>query len=244
MLYALGRRGAEVLDVPVRKGVGERYVAHQLMIGNVRIALTLASRERGIVCVWRSFPGGDAFPIRPDGFFSFQFPELPEGRNRAFFFLEADRSTMPRERFVEKLRRYEAWHAGGAHTAVLGIRSFRVLTVTKSPERLASLLAAVAAEARIERRRGYWFTGEADLLGGMAGRVFERVWQQPGSARVAAPRMLRVSGSNYLLAAEFSLCTIRWSQPRSATNQHRRAERRRVACIFPLCRAFREREAR
>ena len=181
MLYALGRRGVEVLDVPVRKGVGERYVAHQLMIGNVRIALTLASRERGIVCVWRSFPGGDAFPIRPDGFFSFQFPELPEGRNRAFFFLEADRSTMPRERFVEKLRRYEAWHAGGAHTAVLGIRSFRVLTVTKSPERLASLLAAVAAEARIERRRGYWFTGEADLLGGMAGRVFERVWQQPGS---------------------------------------------------------------
>jgi hypothetical protein len=33
MLDALDRRGAEALEVPVGKEAGDRYVAHQLMIG-------------------------------------------------------------------------------------------------------------------------------------------------------------------------------------------------------------------
>ena len=81
--------------------------------------------------------------MKPDGFFGLQFPWLPDGRNRAFFFLEADRSTMPRERFLKKLLAYWDRFCRGGHSETLGIKRFRVLTVTKSEERLASLLGAL-----------------------------------------------------------------------------------------------------
>lgn len=88
------------------------------MIVNFRIALTLAARARWDVRLLffereglalrdrvRASPNGRTrtFPINPDGFFGLQFPDRPEGRNRAFFFLEADRSTMTRERFLQLL---------------------------------------------------------------------------------------------------------------------------------------------
>jgi hypothetical protein len=162
LVYALGRRGAEFLEVTVRREVGERYVLHQLMVGDFRVALTLAAKERGIVLTWRGV--GQDLPVRPDGFFGLQFPWLPEGRNRAHFFLEADRSTMPRERFVEKLVAYATWHAQGGHTAQLGVRNFRVLTVTKSGERAASLLSTAAASRDLrEHVERFWFTSEARL---------------------------------------------------------------------------------
>src|SRR5438034_1943342 len=107
------------------------------MIGDFRSAVTLAADVSGIETTWRRFP--DNQPVRPDGFFGLRFPTLPEGRNRAFFCLEADRSTMSRERFLAKLNAYQRWHAAGGHTASLAIKSFRVLTVTKSVERLRSL---------------------------------------------------------------------------------------------------------
>lgn len=55
---------------------------------------------------------------------------------------------MVRERFVRKLTRYWGWHAAGGHTQELGIWTFRVLTVTKSEERMGSLLAATADTLR------------------------------------------------------------------------------------------------
>src|SRR5581483_5059743 len=156
MVYALARRGGEVLGVPVRKEPGDRYIAHQLMIGDFRVALTLACRAAAFELSWRPVPGD--LPVRPDGFFGLRFPMLPDGRNRAFFCLEADRSTMPRERFVEKLRAYQAWSAVGGHTQALGIRAFRVLTVTKSPERRQSLLTATAGDSRLRGFvRACWF---------------------------------------------------------------------------------------
>ncbi len=151
-----------MLEVSRRKEVGDRYAAHQLMIGDVRIAVTLAAVASAIEVSWRRVPEGQ--PVRPDGFFGLRFSTLPEGRNRTFFFLEADRSTMPRERFVAKLRAYDAWHAAGGHTAALGIKSFRVLTVTKSAERMRSLITAVAADVRLAARQtAYWFTSGVAL---------------------------------------------------------------------------------
>jgi Replication-relaxation len=179
MLYALAKRGADVLEVFARKDVGDRYVAHQLMIGDFRIALTLAARQQGITLAWRPFPQSP--PVRPDGFFSLQFRDLPDGRNRAFFMLEADRSTMPRERFVEKLRAYEAWRMAGGHTSSLGIRSFRVLTVTKSVERMRGILRATAADARLASRNGaYWFTAVHEY--GADFEILGRVWYIAGDS--------------------------------------------------------------
>lgn len=179
LVYALGRSGAETLAVSRRKEVRAPYIAHQLMIGDFRIALTLATRERGIVLSWRAVPRG--LPVRPDGFFGLQFPDRPEGRNRAFFFLEADRSTMPRDRFVGKLAAYWAWCSAGGPTAALGIRSFRILTLTKSGERLASLLQAV--ESAEQLRAGlavFWFSTATRIASGELRSAFEAIWEIPG----------------------------------------------------------------
>ena len=83
----------------------------------------------------------------PDQVFGLRFENEPEGRNRAFFFLEADRGSMPLVRsgllqtsVYRKLLSYaETWRQG-LHTARFGIRHFRVLTVTTSPERVRHLL--------------------------------------------------------------------------------------------------------
>lgn len=180
MLYALGRRGAEALEVSYRKEVGDRYVAHQLMIGQFRIALTLAARAAGIEFDWLRLPVD--LPLRPDGFFALRFSDLPEGRNRAFFFLEADRSTMTRERFVKKLEAYQSWYEADGHTGQLGIRNFRVLTVTKSDERATSLMrAATATRALSAGLPRFWFASNAGLaLSCATSRMLDPIWRVPG----------------------------------------------------------------
>ena len=125
--YGLGRRGAEILGVSRRKDVSDPYVDHQLMIGDFRVALTRATRTRQIALSWRTVPAGS--PVKPDGFFGLQFPDRPDRKNRAVFFLEADRSTMTRDRFVEKLLSYWRWYRTGGHTEKLRIKGFRILTV-------------------------------------------------------------------------------------------------------------------
>jgi hypothetical protein len=179
LVYSLGQRGAEALEVPARKQVGEGYIRPQFMIGDFRVALTLATRARGIFLTWRSVP--QDLPIRPDGFFGLLFPDRPEGRNRSFFFVEADRSTMPRERFVSKLLAYEAWHARGGHTEQLGIKNFRVLTVTRSEERASSLSGAAAATRGLDSGRPwFWFTSEQRVAEATGDSVLGRIWEIPG----------------------------------------------------------------
>ena len=56
---------------------------------------------------------------------------------------------MTRERFGEKLRSYWRWYQAGGHTEKLGIKAFRVLTVTKSEERLRNLLGMVADSSEL-----------------------------------------------------------------------------------------------
>lgn len=174
LIYALGRRGAEVLQVSIRKDVGDRYVQHQLMIGDVRASLDRAAKARRIDLIWKPIPRG--LPVQPDGFFGLRFPDRPDGANQAFFCLEADRSTMPRGRFIEKLVAYQTWYTGGGHTVALGIKSFRILTVTKSPERCASLLDVASDEPRLAAlRAACWFATSSEAT--KIETVFEAIWQ-------------------------------------------------------------------
>jgi hypothetical protein len=87
--------------------------------------------------------------VEPDKVFGLRFEGEPEGRNRAFFFLEADRGTMPVARkgfaqtsFLRKLVCYQETWRQGIHKTHLGIPNFRVLTVTASEERMRHLVAA------------------------------------------------------------------------------------------------------
>jgi hypothetical protein len=87
--------------------------------------------------------------VEPDRVFGLRFADEPEGRQVAYFFLEADRGTMPVERkglgqtsFRRKLLSYRETWRQGLHKAHLGIPNFRVLTVTTSEERVRHLVAA------------------------------------------------------------------------------------------------------
>jgi len=84
---------------------------------------------------------------------------------------------MPRERFLAKLHAYQTWYAAGGHTRALGMRLFRVLTVTKSVERMRSLLTISAAAPRLASRLGaYWFATSTDISFGDPGRLLGSIW--------------------------------------------------------------------
>ena len=90
--------------------------------------------------------------LQPDGVFGLRFKG--KAVSNAYFFLEADRGTMPVLRrdlaqtsFARKLLAYRETWRQGVHRKHFGIPSFRVLTVTASSARLAHLVAACRSVA-------------------------------------------------------------------------------------------------
>ena len=86
--------------------------------------------------------------VEPDRVFGLSFAGAPEHRRLAYFFLEADRGTMPVTRkglgqtsFRRKLLGYRETWRQGLHRTHLGIPNFRVLTVTTNEERMRHLAA-------------------------------------------------------------------------------------------------------
>jgi Replication-relaxation len=92
--------------------------------------------------------------VAPDRVFGLEFVHRPEGQNRLFFFLEADRSGkghrgMPVVRsnlesssIYKKVLAYSGTWAQGIHRERLGLRSFQVLMVTLSPTRVRHMAEA------------------------------------------------------------------------------------------------------
>ena len=87
--------------------------------------------------------------IVPDKVFCLHFTERPEGKNKAYFFLEADRVTMPIIRsnlkqtsYFRKLIAYYATWQQELHMRLFNIKNFRVLTVTSTQERIENMIAA------------------------------------------------------------------------------------------------------
>ena len=85
--------------------------------------------------------------IIPDKAFGLDFTTT---RKRSYFFLEADRATMPvwrRDLLQSSMRKkflaYSAAHAAQLHATRYGIGNFRVLTVSTSAERIANMIDAV-----------------------------------------------------------------------------------------------------
>ncbi len=87
--------------------------------------------------------------VEPDKVFGLEFHAAPENRRRTYFFLEADRGTMPVTRkglaqtsFTRKLLCYQETWRQEVHRTHLGISNFRVITVTTSRERVEHLMEA------------------------------------------------------------------------------------------------------
>ena len=183
------------------KRAGRLFLEHALMVSDIMVALEFACRKSpGIRLLtdadiplppvakksrepfhWHvNLSTRHRVGVIPDSVFGLEYADLPEGRNRAWFFLEADRGTMPVLRqnldqtsFFRKMLAYEATWTQSIHRTRLGVHRFRVLTITNSPERAANLAAACG---QLERGQGLFLFGDsAALLAGddLLNYVFE-----------------------------------------------------------------------
>jgi hypothetical protein len=204
MIYALGSAGAELLGVKVPKVPKLQFLDHALSVSAAIVAFTLACRAKGTVRVipwseileskvpeetrrkrtpdsWQvRLPGHGPLGVAPDAIFGLHYLDRPEGANRAYFFLEVDRGTMPVVRrslketsVYRKLLAYHATATGEIQVHHFGFKAFRVLTVTKSPDRkrLKSLLEAAGMLPSLQGI--FLFTDETSLL---AGNAVEHCW--------------------------------------------------------------------
>jgi len=119
--------------------------------------------------------------VIPDAVFGLHFLDRPEGRNRAYFFLEEDRGTMPIERktlhrtsIFRKLLAYSETWRRKVHTNRFGINNFRVLTVTTSPERARHIQRAAAKATGTALPNVFLATDHGQLEGG---DPFGSVWR-------------------------------------------------------------------
>ncbi len=190
MIYGLGKQGMRFLhrenglapgklDWTTRNQRITRYfMQHTLAVADVLVAVELSCRANGLEFVRHPSTAGGAFkwkvPLRlttpsisiavvPDAVFG-----LKSGSHTRWFFLEADRATMPVERnnlkqtsFGRKLLAYhETWRLNPLRDS---FPRFQVLTVTTTPER-ASHLAQTAR--RLTRGKGaglFLFTDHSAL---------------------------------------------------------------------------------
>jgi hypothetical protein len=160
------------------RAVGRIYLEHALLVSDVMVAIELACRQNGIRLLTnhellvadgitgkrRSFRWQAKISNRvklgviPDYVFALDFKDMSGASKRSFFFLEADRATMPVMRknfsqtsFYRKLRAYEATWSQSIHQTHFGFNRFRVLTVTTSSERVMSLVNACS---KLKRGQG------------------------------------------------------------------------------------------
>lgn len=162
-IYTIGKQGIEVLKkegfyneaskrkIP-RKQLSPLFLEHTLAINDVRVAVTVSTKQHGYVLeIWLddvdlkvnydivvvSSRDGNRREVSliPDSYFVLRVPQ-----GRACFFLEIDRGTETLSRFEEKVRAYEAYVRTGQYKERFGTRSLRILTVACSNKRLSRLL--------------------------------------------------------------------------------------------------------
>jgi hypothetical protein len=165
------------LAIPKRWGqksrsIGRIFLEHALLVSEVMVAIEIACRENGRIKLltddqlpllaeasrqrprfnWKvNISSGLKLGVIPDRVFALEYPDQAGNLDRAFFFLEADRGTMPVRRrtltqtsFYRKLLAYEATWSQSVHRKRFRFHRFRVLTVTTSAERLRSLVEAAS----------------------------------------------------------------------------------------------------
>lgn len=169
------------------RSVGRIYLEHALLVSDMMVALELACRETGRIRLlaedelfvggerhrqslrWKvKVAGGIQLGVIPDRVFGLEFPDQNGKADRAYFLLEADRGTMPITRhslsqtsFFRKLLAYEATWSHSIHRSHFGFHRFRVLTVTKSAERVNSLIEACA---QLKRGHGLFLFADSTVL--------------------------------------------------------------------------------
>jgi hypothetical protein len=186
--------GASVDWTDKNRTATRQFISHTLMIADFMVALEISLRRHsnvrliepsGILATapaetrratnpWKLSAtvtqDGNAHDIGiiPDKVFGLDFVEA---RKRSYFFLEADRATMPVTRahlrqtsFNQKILGYlQGGGTGNAHGRQFGIGNFRVLTVTTSRQRLETMLLAQNAATKGQGSRQLLFVDQERL---------------------------------------------------------------------------------
>jgi hypothetical protein len=170
------------------RSVKRIFLEHTLLVSDIMVAIELSCRKAGIRFVSEDELAAEIRPIRtrelfewnvnlqsgtkltaaPDRVFALEFTGADGKKRRGYFFLEADRGTMPviRKNFLQtsfhrKLLAYEATWTHKIHEKRFGFPRFRVITVTTSAARVKSLLDACA---KLERGHGLFLFADRSIL--------------------------------------------------------------------------------
>ena len=199
MAYGLGSNGGKLLFRedgqsvhPARWGkknhvVGRLFLEHAIFVSDIMGAIEIACQSQGAVRLlqndslglrlrkkpfqWRvKLPNGKRISVIPDRIFALEHMDKDGLNQRIYYFLEADRGTMPVQRhnlvqtsFRRKLLAYAATWKEGLHRSCLGIDRFRVLTITTIPKRVDSLVAACE---QLRFGRGLFLFCDTSILSG------------------------------------------------------------------------------
>ena len=197
--YGLGNKSGSLLQLnpaawgEKNRAIGRLYLAHALLVSDIMVALELACKQHGVRLLhedelnlpvevplhWRvKIRDGTKLGVIPDRVFALEYADQHGSTQRVYYFLEADRGTMPvvREKlaqssFYRKLLAYEATWVNKVHQRHLGIPRFRVLTVTTSAVRVKSLLDAYS---RLQRGHGLFLFADESVL---RKDLLSAVWQ-------------------------------------------------------------------
>jgi hypothetical protein len=167
----LGARFRSICWGAKNRSVGGVFLEHALLVSDIMVTVELACRKTNVRLLTEAelrlsahkIPESKVFQwtvkasnrpklgVIPDRVFALEFGNQAGKTNRAVFFLEADRGTMPIMRrklsqtsFYRKLLAYEATWSQSIHRKRFGFERFRVLTVTTSADRVKSLIKACA----------------------------------------------------------------------------------------------------
>lgn len=189
-----GERRAKVDWTAKNRETGRIFIEHTLLIADVMVALEVKSRRHSGVRLidgnqlFPSFPAATQrarnpflMPVRvvhrgaaadvglvPDRIFALEFPDTQQ---RAYFFLEADRATMPVTRssleqtsvFRKLLGYHQAWKQGIPRQR-FGFQNARTLFVTSSADRAQTMFAANRDATLGQGSRLFLFADGASLL--------------------------------------------------------------------------------
>ena len=206
--YGLGNKSGSLLQLnpaswgEKNRAIGRIYLAHALLVSDVMVSLELACRQHGVRLLhedelylpveaplhWRvKLRDGTKLGVIPDRVFALEYPDQTGQMQRIYYFLEADRGTMPVVRqklsqtsFYRKLLAYESTWINKVHQRHLGIPRFRVLTVTTSVARVKSLLDACS---RLQRGHGLFLFADESVL---HRELLSAVWQCGKAAALSA----------------------------------------------------------
>ena len=122
--------------------------------------------------------------VVPDAAFGLRFMGRSKGKNEAYFFVEADRATMPirrsslfRSSFYKKMIGYHHAWKGGVFEKTFHFRNARVLTVTTSQERIDNMIEVGREMDTRKRGLGMFLFVPQDILRlDEPEVVFRRIW--------------------------------------------------------------------